>query len=96
MPEFPGGNEALVKYLIKNVRYPKKAYKEQVEGTVQVRFIVETDGSISGEEIVQTVSEACDKETLRIIRKMPVWNPGRQAGVAVACYFTVPVRFNLK
>lgn len=96
MPEFPGGNDALVQYLVKNVKYPKKAFKEQVQGTVQARFIVETDGSISGEEIVQTVSEEFDKETLRVIRKMPGWNPGREGGVAVACYFTLPVSFRLK
>ena len=96
MPEFPGGNDALVQYLVKNVKYPKKAFKEQVQGTVKARFIVETDGSISGEEIVQTVSEECDKETLRVIKKMPGWNPGRQGGVAVAVYFTLPVSFKLK
>jgi TonB family protein len=95
MPEFRGGKEALNKFLAKNLRYPKNAYNNKVEGRVVARFIVETDGSISNAEIIDSVSPDCDEETLRVINKMPKWNPGRQNSVAAACYYTLPVSFKL-
>ena len=96
MPEFPGGKEALNKFIAKNLRYPKSAYSKSIEGRVVARFIVETDGSISNAEIVNSVSPDCDEETLRVINKMPKWNPGRHNGVAAACYYTLPISFKLR
>jgi protein TonB len=95
MPEFRGGKEALNKFLAKNLHYPKSAFNNNIEGRVVARFIVETDGSISNPEIIDSVSPDCDKETLRVIYKMPRWNPGRQNGVAAASYYTLPVSFKL-
>jgi protein TonB len=95
MPEFPGGQAALNRFLAKNLRYPKSASKNNIEGRVIARFVIETDGSISNPEIVRSLDADCDKETLRVINKMPRWNPGRQNGVAAAVYYTLPVSFKL-
>ncbi|MFA6058176.1 MAG: energy transducer TonB [Taibaiella sp.] len=95
VPEFPGGPAALNAFLAKNLRYPKSASKNNIEGRVIARFVVETDGSIGNPEIINSVSLDCDKETLRVINKMPRWNPGRQNGVAAAVYYTLPVSFKL-
>ena len=95
MPEFPGGQAALNAFLSKNLRYPKSASKNNIEGRVIARFVVETDGSISNPEIVRSLDADCDKDTLRVIHKMPRWNPGRQSGVAAASYYSLPVSFKL-
>ncbi len=94
-PEFPGGNDALKQYLAKKIRYPKSAYQKDIEGKVVVRFIVEPDGSISDPEIINSLDPDCDKETLRVIGKMPRWHPGRQNGAFVAAYYVLPVSFRL-
>jgi len=95
MPEFPGGVEALKTYLAKTLHYPKSAYKKEIQGRVLARFIVEPDGSISDPEILNSLSEDCDKETLRVIRKMPRWHPARQNNAFVAVYYTLPITFSL-
>ncbi len=95
MPEFPGGPAAMNKFLSKKLKYPKSAYKNNIEGRVVVQFIVEVDGTLSDIKIKHSLDPDCDKETLRVIRKMPKWNPGRQNGVAAACYYTLPVTFKL-
>ena len=95
-PEFPGGPNALKQFLAKHIRYPKEAYKQDIEGKVVVRFIVEPDGSVTGAEVIRSLSPDCDKETLRVVGKMPLWNPGRQNGAFVAVYYQLPVTFSLK
>ena len=95
-PEFPGGPDALRQFLAKKIRYPKKAYKKDIEGKVVIRFIVEADGSITAPEVLHSLDPECDAETLRVIRKMPMWNPGRQNGAFVAVYYTLPVTFSLQ
>lgn len=94
MPEFPGGNSALYKYLSKKIKYPKKAKKEKTEGKVVVRFVVEPDGSLSNPVVLSKVGDGCEEEILRVIRKMPRWNPGRQNDAFVAVYYTLPVSFS--
>lgn len=95
VPEFPGGPGAMNAFLARNIRYPKKAAKNKVQGKVVARFVVETNGDITNAEIIESVDPDCDKETLRVINKMPRWNPGRQNGVAAASYYTLPVSFKL-
>jgi protein TonB len=94
-PEFPGGPGAMNAFLAKNIRYPKNAAKHKIQGKVVARFVVETNGSVTNAEIMESVDPDCDKETLRVIDKMPRWNPGRQKGVAAASYYTLPVYFKL-
>jgi protein TonB len=93
MPSFPGGKDALSKYMRKHLRYPKSAMKNAVHGKVVVRFVVEADGSITHAEIISSLDSACDKEALRVVRGMPKWDPGMQNGNFVAVYYNLPITF---
>lgn len=96
MPEFPGGMEALFKYMAENMKYPEDAKKQQVEGRVLVQFIVETDGSVSNTEVLTRVFPSLDAEAVRVINKMPKWIPGKQNGKVVRVKYVIPVNFRLK
>ncbi|WP_308549648.1 M56 family metallopeptidase [uncultured Parabacteroides sp.] len=95
MPEFPGGQGALLKFLKTNVKYPESAMKEGIEGRVSCSFVVGKDGVISDAEVIRGVSPALDEEALRVVNSMPVWSPGKQRGEAVNVKYTVPVTFRL-
>jgi len=95
MPEYPGGQTALMSYLNKNIRYPEKAQANGVQGRVIVQFIVGRDGSITDAVIVRSVEEELDKEAIRIISTMPKWIPGSQRGRPVRVKYTVPIAFRL-
>jgi protein TonB len=94
--EFPGGQAALAKWLANNVRYPEAAQQNNISGRVIVRFVVEKDGSIGATNIVKGVDKDLDKEALRVVKKMPKWQPGKNNGVAVRSYFNLPVNFRLQ
>ena len=94
--EFPGGMPALMKWLSNNIRYPEAAQQNDVQGRVIVKFIVEKDGSVSQAQIVKGVDKDLDKEALRVVNKMPKWQAGKNNGVAVRSYFTLPVNFRLQ
>ena len=93
--EFPGGNDKLISFLLKNIKYPKNAKKNNIEGTVQVKFIIEENGSISEATIVKHIDDELDGEALRIINKMPRWSPYIIDGELMATYFMLPVSFQL-
>ena len=94
--EFPGGMAALMKWLSNNIRYPEAAQQNDVQGRVIVKFVVEKDGSVSQAQIVKGVDKDLDKEALRVVNKMPKWQAGKNNGVAVRSYFTLPVNFRLQ
>lgn len=94
--EFPGGMAALMKWLSNNIRYPEAAQQNDVQGRVIVKFVVEKDGSVSQAQIVKGVDKDLDKEALRVVNKMPKWQAGKNNGVAVRSYFTLPVNFKLQ
>lgn len=94
--EFPGGTAALMKWLSNNIRYPEAAAQNDVQGRVIVKFVVEKDGSVSGAQILKGVDKDLDKEALRVVGKMPKWQPGKNNGVTVRSYFTLPVMFKLQ
>ena len=96
MPEYPGGMEALFKYLSENVKYPEDAKNQKIEGRVLASFIVEVDGSISDVKIAKQVFPSLDAEAVRVLSGMPNWIPGKQGGKAVRTKFTVPIAFNLR
>lgn len=96
MPEFPGGAEALFKYLASKIRYPDLARENKVEGLVVVQFIIDEKGKISGVTILRGIGGGCDEEAIRVIRAMPDWEPGLQRGRPVKVRYNVPVRFVLK
>jgi protein TonB len=93
MPSFPGGKNALNKYIKKNLRYPAKSMKHATEGKIVVRFIVEPDGSLTNIEIIRSMNPECDKAALKAVEKMPKWDPGMEKGVFVASYYTLPITF---
>ena len=95
-PEFPGGMEALLKYLAKNINYPESAVDNGIQGKVMVRFVVERDGSVSAVETYKSVDPALDKEAERVVKTLPKWKPGRQQGKAVRTRYIVPVVFRLQ
>ncbi|GAA4455941.1 TonB family protein [Rurimicrobium arvi] len=96
MPEFPGGEDALYKFLQDNVQYPPKATNAGKEGTVSVKFVVNEDGSISNVEVARPIGFDMDEEAIRVVKKMPKWKPGKQNGKAVKVYYRVPIRFVLQ
>ena len=95
MPQFPGGQIAMLKYIMENIKYPEQAMKEGIQGRVAVRFIVEKDGSISNVKAVRSVHPLLDKEAVRVVESMPKWSPGKQNGKPVRVRFNVPVMFKL-
>ena len=96
MPSFPGGDKAMMEWLQANMQYPVIAAEQGIQGRVIVRFVVGPDGKVSGAEVQRSLDPSCDKEALRVIRKMPKWVPGRQNGQAVSVYYTLPVLFKLQ
>ena len=96
MPQFPGGNTELLKYISKNVRYPAIAQENGIEGRVIVRFVVEKDGTIGEVQVVKGVDASLDKEAVRVVKTLPQWVPGKQNGRSVRVWFTLPVTFRLE
>lgn len=95
-PEFPGGMELMYDYLSKNIRYPDLARQENAQGTVYVRFIVDEEGELGQVEIMRGVRSDLDEETMRVVREMPRWIPGRVEGRNVKVRLALPVVFKLE
>lgn len=92
-PEFPGGDNAMMKFINDERRYPRRAYNEGIEGRVLCGFVVLPNGAISDIEVIRGVEESIDREAVRIIRSMPVWKAGRVSGAPVAVYCILPIAF---
>lgn len=95
LPEFPGGMVEFMKWLTKTLRYPVLARQQKIQGKVIVAFIINKDGSISGQKVVKSVSPELDREALRVLRIMPKWKPGEDHGKPCRTYFSIPVNFKL-
>jgi protein TonB len=97
MPEFPGGQQALFKYLAENVKYPVIAQENGIQGRVICQFVVNKDGAIVDVEVVRSGGDpSLDKEAVRVIKSMPKWKAGKQRGKAVRVKYTLPVNFKLQ
>ena len=96
MPTFPGGQQELMSYLGKNIKYPTIAQENGTQGRVIIQFVVERDGSITDVRVARGVDPYLDKEAVRVVKSMPKWIPGKQNGKAVRVKFTVPVMFRLQ
>ena len=94
-PEFPGGEAEMAKFLQETFEYPPISVEMGEQGIVYVEFVVNKDGSIEAAKVVKGVSSAIDKEALRVVKKMPKWKPGEQAGKAVNVRYTIPIRAKL-
>ena len=95
-PEFPGGMEALYKYLGESIKYPQVAKENNITGKVYVTFVVEKDGSIANPRVLRDIGGGCGQEAIRVVKAMPKWKPGKQRGKAVRVQFNLPVSFNLQ
>lgn len=91
-PTYPGGIEALQNFLQKNLRTPDELEAGQ-QASVKVKFVVSYDGEMYGYEVVQSAGSAFNDEVLRVLKKMPRWNPGKYKGHAVSVYYIIPVKF---
>ena len=96
MPQFPGGEAALMKYLQSHINYPPMAAENGVQGRVTVQFVVDKTGRVGEVKIVRSVDKELDKEAVRVCKSLPKFTPGRQNGQAVAVWYTLPVTFKLK
>jgi protein TonB len=96
MPEFSGGINGLMQYLAEKIKYPNKAQKNGVEGRVLVFFTVNENGAISDIRIEEGVSDEIDKEVIRLVKKMPKWDPGVEDGDPVKVALSLPVIFKLE
>ncbi|MBR6227207.1 MAG: TonB family protein [Bacteroidales bacterium] len=95
MPEFPGGVEALMDFVGKNVKYPEEAKEKEISGRVFVSFVIEKDGSVSNVKVLRGIGGGCDEEAVRVIKGMPKWKPGIQKGKPVRVSYMMPINFKL-
>jgi protein TonB len=95
MPEFIGGEDALIRFLNQKVKYPYYEIEQEIEGMVIVEFLVDKDGSISHAKVIKSATPNFDREALRVVRMMPRWKPGMQGGEPVKVLFNVPITFKL-
>lgn len=95
MPEFPGGEEELIRYLAQNIQYPKQALDGNTEGRVLIGFVVNKEGNIDDVKVLRSIGDGCDEEAVRVIHKMPKWKPGKNNGKLVNVFYNLPVTFQL-
>jgi TonB family protein len=95
MPEYPGGTNALLKYIQSKVKYPANAKQNGVEGKVLVQFIVDEKGNVVNPKIIKGIGYGCDEEALRVIKSLTRWKPGKQAGKPVKVKIVIPFSFKL-
>ncbi|MBD0256792.1 MAG: energy transducer TonB [Cytophagales bacterium] len=95
MPEFPGGQAAMLKYIGKHLRYPASAQAKGIAGIVYVSFVISPEGQVTQVAVMKGIDTACDQEAARVISKMPTWKPGRQSGRNVPVRYSLPIRFSM-
>ena len=96
MPQFPGGDEALLKYLSSHINYPPMAAENNIQGRVVVQFVVDKTGKVGEVKIARSVDKELDNEAVRVCKSLPKFTPGRQNGQPVAVWYTLPVTFKLQ
>ncbi len=96
MPEFPGGQRALFKYISENINYPPIAKENGIQGKVFIQFVVGKTGTITNVNVLRGVDPSLDKEAVRVVKSMPKWKPGKQRGKPVFVRYQVPINFKLQ
>ncbi|MCH5247824.1 MAG: energy transducer TonB [Muribaculaceae bacterium] len=96
MPQFPGGEAELMKYLSTHIKYPTMAMENNIQGQVVVQFVVQKDGSIGEVKVVRSKDPDLDKEAVRVVKTLPNFIPGKMNGQSVNVWYTLPVRFKLQ
>ena len=95
MPEFPGGDKALLMYIAENVKYPEEAKNKDIEGTVYLRFVVNAEGKVQDVNILRSVDPILDQEAVKVVENLPEWTPGHQGGKPVNVSMQIPIMFKL-
>jgi TonB family protein len=95
MPQYPGGEKAMMEYVAKNVKYPQEAKDKEIQGRVFVSFVIEKDGSVNEVKVLRSIGGGCDEEAVRVIKAMPKWKPGKQEGKPVRVSYMMPINFKL-
>jgi protein TonB len=95
MPSYPGGEVTMTKFLQKTLKYPSEAIRAEKQGKVFVEFVVEKNGEITNLKVLHGLGYGLDEETMRTIRLMPKWLPGRVKGVSVRLKMVVPVSYSI-
>ena len=96
MPEFPGGDEALRKYINDNLKYPEEAKELGLEGKVYIHFVINENGEVEDAQIARGADPILDKEAIRVVQSLPKWKPGKKDGRLVKVALVTPVSFSLK
>ncbi|MFC2111537.1 energy transducer TonB, partial [Bacteroidota bacterium] len=94
-PQYVGGDEARIKFIRNNLKYPEKSKQTGIQGTVFVTFVIEKDGSLSNIRILRGIGGGCDEEVIRVVKLMPNWISGKQRGKAVRVQYNMPIKFTL-
>lgn len=95
-PEFPGGIQELMNYLVRHTRYPRKSRNKGIQGTVILLFVITDEGMVSNVKIIQNLSEELDEEAMRVVRNMPRWTPGKIDGEVSSVFYYLPIKFTLR
>jgi periplasmic protein TonB len=95
MPQFPGGDIEMYKFIRNNLRYPTTASEMGIAGTVMLNFVIDREGKITRIKVVRGIGGGCDEEAVRVLNKMPAWSVGKQGGRPVLVSFTLPLKFVL-
>ncbi len=96
MPEYPGGIPELMKYISENIAYPEDAIANNIQGRVILRFVVNTDGSVDRIQLLRGIDSSLDNEAIRVVSTLPKFKPGKQQGIPVPVWFSLPVLFRLQ
>jgi len=96
MPQFPGGEAALMKFLASHINYPPMAAENNVQGKVIVQFVVDKTGKVGEVKVVRNVDKDLDNEAIRVCKALPKFTPGRQNGRPVSVWYTLPIQFKLQ
>jgi TonB family protein len=94
-PEFPGGQDEMMKFIFDNLKYPKEATEKKIQGRVSVEFIVRTGGNVDNVKVLKSVDPLLDAEAARVVKAMPAWTPGKHKGKTVAVRFILPIVFQM-
>ena len=95
MPQFPGGEKEMMRFIKFNLHYPPSAQENNIQGTVIMNFVVDREGKITNIKVIKGIGFGCDEESIRVLARMPAWTPGKQRGQTVLVSFTMPIRFVL-
>lgn len=95
MPSYPGGEQALFKFLRNTIKYPAKARRKGISGRVFINFVIDREGNVTNARVLKGVHKSLDKEAIRVVEQMPKWKPGTQRGKTVKVSYNIPIRFTL-